>query len=265
MAKPGREVPTEDEPQDELESGNSTDIRAVSRAAQILGLFSPTQPQLTTTFVATRLKMNRTTAYRYCMSLVTAKLLERTDGSEFVPGPILLQLGAFALGRRDILGIAPPHMRALSATADATAVLSLWGSTGPIVSAVEEDTRRNVLVTVRLGTHLHMTTAQARLFHAFHPDQLLMGRLLANLPEPEHEQLVTQIAEARAAGYAVQLSKRGITIVAAPVFDDRGMCAALALLATRDVLSTNRDSAQVSALIDTARELTREMGGKPLD
>jgi len=43
------------------------------------------------------------------------------------------------------------------------------------------------------------------------------------------------------------------------------MCAALALLATRDVLSTNRDSAQVSAVIDTARELTREMGGKPLD
>jgi len=101
--------------------GAGTDIRAVGRVAQILGLFSATQPQLSATAVAARLNLNRTTAYRYCMSLAAAQVLERLDNGEFTPGRILLQLGAFALGRRDVLTVAPSHMRALSAATSTVA------------------------------------------------------------------------------------------------------------------------------------------------
>ncbi len=90
----------------------TADIRAVSRAAQVLNLFTPAQPEISATAVAQQLAMNRTTAYRYCMSLATAQLLERLDNGHFAPGRILLQLGAFALGRRQVLDAAPRHMRA---------------------------------------------------------------------------------------------------------------------------------------------------------
>jgi len=241
--------------------GAATDIRAVGRVAQILGLFSPTQPQLSASAVAVRLNLNRTTAYRYCMSLTAAQILQRLDSGEFAPGPVLLQLGAFALGRRDVLALAPAHMRALSVATGATAVLSLWGATGPVVSAVADNTQRDIVVTVRVGTHLAMDTAQARVFYAYHPDQLYIERLLANLPHHEHRQLITAIEHARAQGYATVTNARGIAILAAPIFDNAGLAAALALLSTRDVLSTDPHSAELRALRRTAGDITRELGG----
>ena len=243
------------------DAGSGTDIRAVGRVAQILGLFSPTQPQLSATSVATRLNLNRTTAYRYCMSLAAAQILQRLDNGEFTPGPVLLQLGAFALGRRDVLTVAPHHMRALSTATAATAVLSLWGATGPVVSAVTDNTQRDIVVTVRVGTHLAMDTAQARIFYAYHPDQLYIERLLANLPHHEHQQLTTHIQHTRTHGYTTTTNTRGITILAAPVFDNAGLTAALALLSTRDVLSTDPHSTELHALRHSAQDITHELGG----
>jgi len=241
--------------------GAGTDIRAVGRVAQILGLFSATQPQLSATAVAARLNLNRTTAYRYCMSLAAAQVLERLDNGEFTPGRILLQLGAFALGRRDVLTVAPSHMRALSAATGATAVLSLWGATGPVVSAVADNTQRDIVVTVRVGTHLAMDTAQARIFYAYHPDQLYIERLLANLPYHEHHELTTSVNDVRRNGCATAVNARGIAILAAPLFDNTGLTAALALLSTRDVLSTDPRSAELGALRRTAADITAQIGG----
>jgi len=250
-----------DEAERVSESAAGTDIRAVSRVAQVLTLFSPSQPQLSAAAVAVQLNMNRTTAYRYCMSLTAARLLERSDNGEFTPGGVLLQLGAFAAGRRDILSIAPRHMRALSAETATTAVLSLWGTTGPVVSAVAEDTVRDVLVTVRVGTHLAMDTAQARVFYAYHPDQLYIERLLANLPIRERQQLSSTVTEVRRSGSATAVNRRGIAIIAAPIFDNSGLCATLALVSTRDVLSVDANSTELRALRQTADELTTELDG----
>jgi len=246
------------------ENGAGTDIRAVSRVAQILALFQPTQPELTATAVAAQLGLNRTTAYRYCMSLAAAQLLERTDQGEFTPGAILLQLGAFALGRRDVLSVAPRHMRTLSASTSATAVLSLWGATGPVVSAVAEETRRDVAVTVRVGTHLLLDSAQASIFLAYHPDQLYLERLQANLPESERDRLAERASRTRDDGHASAITSRGIAILAVPVFDAHGLCASLALLSTRDVLSVEATSVQLRTLRDGAAELTAELGGTVL-
>jgi DNA-binding IclR family transcriptional regulator len=239
----------------------SADIRAVSRAAQILNLFSPTQPEIGVTSVAQQLSMNRTTAYRYCMSLAAAQLLERLDNGQFAPGKMLLQLGAFALGRRDILTAAPRHMHALSVATGATAVLSVWGSAGPVVAAVAEDPQHNERVTVWIGTHLTMDAAQTRVFYAFHPDQLYIQRLLANLPSADHDRLSAATHDVRQNGYASAVNPRGIAILAVPIFDHAGMCAALALISTRDALSTDANSSELNALKRTAAELSDEMGG----
>lgn len=246
------------------ENGAGTDIRAVSRAAQILGLFSPAQPDVSATAVARQLNMNRTTAYRYCMSLTAANLLERLENGHFAPGMILLQLGAFALGRRNVLAAAPRHMRSLSAATEATAVLSLWGSTGPIVSAVAEDPQESALVTVRVGTHLTMSASQAKIFYTFHPDQLYMQRLLANLPRDSLEELMGEVDEIRRTGFVSSVNPRGIAILAVPVFDSSGLCAALALLSTREALDINSESAELRVLRNTARELSAEMGATDL-
>ena len=132
----------------EAAEGTSFDIQSVSRVGQILGLFGPHTTELTALDVAEQLGLNRTTAYRYCTSLVTAGILERgRRRGGFVLGGLMLQLGIQALGRRRVVDVAPPYLAELSTATGMTAVLSLWGARGPVVALTQEDTSRTVVVT----------------------------------------------------------------------------------------------------------------------
>jgi DNA-binding IclR family transcriptional regulator len=250
------------EADDTISGGSGTDIRAVSRVAQVLELFSPAQPILTPAAVAERLRLNRTTAYRYCISMAGAKLLKRLEDGSFVPGPIVAQLAPFVMSSHEILARAQPHLRQLSSATFMTAVLSLWGATGPVVSAVAESHMEDAVVTVRVGTHLGIDASQARVFYAFYPDQLYISRLLANLPPSQREHIVQDVAQVRKRGYATHTSSRGISIVAAPVFDQSGLCASMAIVSTKDMLSLGSDSTELRALLGEAETLTTEMGGR---
>ena len=48
------------------------DIQAVSRTAQILGLFGPETPELSVAETTRRLGLNRTTAHRYFSSMISS-------------------------------------------------------------------------------------------------------------------------------------------------------------------------------------------------
>lgn len=243
-------------------AGEAAEIQAVSRAAQILALYGPETPVLTAAEAAERLGLNRTTAYRYCTSLVAAGLLERgMKAGTFIPGGLLLQLGAYSLGRRRIMDLAPAHLRALCANARMTAVLSLWGATGPVVSRVEEQVGPTVLITVRVGSHLPLDTAQAKVFAAFHSDDFAVPRLVANVPHDIRARLEADVEQVRSAGYCSTSSTPGVVAAAAPVFDEYGLCATLAVVSTDNMLSTTADAPELAMVIAAARELTKEMGG----
>jgi len=248
---------------DDARSGG-TEIQAVDRAAQILRLFGPETPELTAGDAAERLDLNRTTTYRYCTSLVSAGLLERgTTPGTFVPGALLLQLWAFAIGRRKVIDLAPGHMRGLCSATGLTTVLSLWGSTGPIVSRVEEDATRSVLVTVRVGTQLSLVTAQAKIFLAHMIDQLRVDRLIGSMPEDRRPELIAEVRElAGTDRIALGADGLGVHAMAAPVFDEYSICASLALIATNDVLPLDADSSVAIHLRDTARALSKAMGAE---
>jgi DNA-binding IclR family transcriptional regulator len=245
----------------DTDRGDQADIQAVSRVSQILSLFDPATPEVTANMVAERLDLNRTTAYRYCTSLVAAGLLERSAEGGYVPGGLLLQLGAFAIGHRRVINLAPRHMRALSRATQTSVVLSLWGLTGPVVSRVEENTSTIVVVSVRVGSHLPMDTAQSKVFLAYHTDQLSMERLMANLPDPARDELRAEVERVRAVGHCSAMSTPGVVAVAAPVFDEYGICATLAIVGPDNTLSMSDDTPELRVVLDTARALTHELGG----
>jgi DNA-binding IclR family transcriptional regulator len=240
---------------------DQADIQAVSRVSQIRSLFEPAMPEVTTGEVAERLGLNRTTAYRYCTSLVAAGLLERNAEGAYVPGGLLLQLGAFAIGHRRVVNLAPRHMQALSRVTRTSAVLSLWGLTGPVVSRVEENLSAVVIVSVRVGSHLPLDTAQSKVFLAYHADQLSMERLMANLPGPARDELRADVERVRAVGHCFAMGTPGVVAVAAPVFDEYGICATLAVVAPDNTLPMSDDAPELRAVVDAARALTRELGG----
>lgn len=246
---------------DQAGNAREQDIQAVSRTAQILGLFAPETPVLSVADTTRRLGLNRTTVHRYFSSMIGSGLLERVEESALVrPGRSILQLGSFALGQQRIIQLAPAYMRELALDIKVTTVLSLWGTSGPVVSLVEE-ADHPTLVTVRVGSQLALNSSQAKVFLAFLPDQFHAQRLTGGLPEAERTETRSRIEAARADGMSGSVNHRGICIIAAPVFAATGICATLAAVGTERMLPEALDSREALALNDVCRRLTKEMGG----
>jgi DNA-binding IclR family transcriptional regulator len=237
--------------------GTSFDIQSVSRVGQILALYGPQTAELTAVQVAERLDLNRTTAYRYCTSLVTAGILERGHRrGTFVLGGLILQLGIQALGRRGVIEIARPYLRRLSADAGMTVALSLWGTTGPVVALVQEDPTSAVVVTVRVGSELDATSAQMRVFLAYLPDPHLLDRAAERLSPGERASLENAIYAVRRSGYSSVSLPDGLFGAAAPIFDEHGIAATIAVLGAGGASNVEAGSPTLLKLIAAASDIT---------
>jgi DNA-binding IclR family transcriptional regulator len=243
--------------------GTSFDIQAVSRVGQILGLYGARTTELSAVDVAERLGLNRTTAYRYCTSLVTAGILERgRRRGTFVLGGLMMQLGIQALERRRVVDIAPPFLRELSAEVGMTAVLSLWGARGPVVALVQEDTTRTVVVTVHPGSQLDHTASQTRVFLAYHSDHQLVEQALAALPAAERAEVESAVYAVRRSGSSFVSLPDGLFGAAAPIFDEYGICATVGVLGGDQLEDPALRAPIITRLTDTATALSHELGGR---
>lgn len=238
--------------------GSSSDIRAVARVGQICALFGPRVRELTAADVAERTGLNRTTAYRYCASMVAAGILERGGRrGTFALGGLMLELGIQALGRQRIVEIAGPYLRKLRAAVRMTAVLSIRGAQGPVVALVEEDTSRMVVVTVHAGSQLDATAAQTHIFLAY-AEASTMDTVAAGMSAAERARLESAVYAARRQGFSIARHAGGLFAIAAPVFDEKGLCATVALLAAGDLADP---PPALDQLLATATALTDELGG----
>jgi len=229
---------------------------------ELLRLFTVNKPRITVAEAAAQVGLNRTTVHRYFTSLVQADILERDrdEAAVFVPGRLLLQLGAVAQGQRRVLDIAPSHMRSLSLETSLTVVLSLWGASGPVVSLVSETGTHTILITVRIGSLLGPESAQTRLFVSLSDDKETMGRFLAGMPEEERAAFEKELPSCRSRG----LCRVGVpavdgVVLAAAVFDEHAIAATIALVGTTSSLPEGATAE--SALLRTAYRITAEMGG----
>jgi DNA-binding IclR family transcriptional regulator len=239
-------------------SGGTGDIQAVQRVGQLLALFTVHRPRLTVAEAASLVGMNRSTVSRYFGSLVLAGVLERSrvEQAAYEPGPLLMQLGAVAQGQRRVLDLAPGHMRRLSREIGLTSVLSLWGSAGPVVSLVSELGTSPILVTVRVGTTLDMDSAQGQLFLQFSCDIETVGKYWESLDPVTRRGVEAGVAAAGEVGLARARAPMGMSVLAAPVFDDHDIAATIA------VVGMLTDDAEITAALRRAAfRITVDMGG----
>jgi DNA-binding IclR family transcriptional regulator len=229
--------------------------------AQVLALLDTSRSELTVAGVARALRMNRTTAHRYLTSMEHAGLLARTT-SGYQTGPLVVQVGAQALGRRTLLQVAPEHMRALRDRIHLTVTVSTWGVSGPVVVLVEEDHSRELLLTVAVGTQLHLEAAHSLTWLAFGNDPLRVERTLAMVAPEARERIEREMAAARERGLAVRISPaEGYVAVAAPVFDRAGLAGAMAVLGTLNTLQDPIQGTQAQALGESAAALSAALRG----
>ncbi|WP_432828885.1 helix-turn-helix domain-containing protein [Dactylosporangium sp. CA-092794] len=228
-------------------------IQSIDRAANVLALLDQDTRRLTPALVAERLGLNRTTAHRYLQSLQRAGFLNASFG----PGPLLDQLSALAPERRQILMSAPAIMRQLSDATGLTAVLSLLGRTGAVVTLVEEANQSAIVITVRVGTVLGFEAAQTRVLLAFQSDPAAVTRAHATLNAAQaaaEREALRGVRRHRIAW--ADLDGAGFTSVAVPVLTTHDVRAAMALLGTTATLSPSGPSTDhVRALERAAQTL----------
>jgi DNA-binding IclR family transcriptional regulator len=223
--------------------------QSVERAVRLLGFFSAEEPELTLPQLTERLGTSRATTHRYAMALRRVGLL-RYDaaGGIYSLGPRIVELAATALSGLRIIRIAGPHMERLAAELNETVVLSIWDGDSPIVVRVADNTDRVVHIVVRTGSRLHRTeSAQGKVFRAFSGEQ-------AGLEPRELRRIL-------ASRIAVNTQTRdGIRAVATPVFQDREVIAAMAVVGTIANLPGRDDAKLALRLRQTAEQLTAELG-----
>ncbi|UUT36469.1 IclR family transcriptional regulator [Microbacterium elymi] len=238
---------------------STSDIQAVDRVAQICGLFGANE--LTAADVAELTGLNRTTAYRYCASMTAAGILERgSRRGTFALGGLMLQIGIQALGRRRVVDIAPSHLSELRDAVGMTTVLSLWAAGRPVVALVEEDASRGVMITVRPGTRLDETAAQTHVYLAYAGDDAVAAAA-KGLRKDDTARLLADVERARGAGYSVVGYDGGMFGAAAPVFDQNGICATIAVLGATQLADLSETSPALGSLRATAAAVSAELGG----
>ena len=223
--------------------------QSVERAVRLLGFFSAEEPELSLPQLTERLGTSRATTHRYAMALREVGLL-RYDAAAAIYslGPRIVELAATALSGLRIIRIAGPHMERLAAELNETVVLSIWDGESPIVVRVADNTDRVVHIVVRTGSRLQRAdSAQGKIFLAF-------GGAQSELSQRDLRQILS-------ARVAVNTQTRdGIRAVATPVFQDREVIAAMAVVGTIANLPESASSKLARRLRDTAELLTTELG-----
>jgi DNA-binding IclR family transcriptional regulator len=110
-------------------------------------------------------------------------------------------------------------------------------------------------MTVHPGTKLDPTAAQSQLMLAY-GDAADMEAATAGMPPAQRARLETDVYSARRQGYSVVWNDSTVA-VAAPVFDEKGLAATVALLGAGEL---NLEST-LEQLLGTARALSDELGG----
>jgi DNA-binding IclR family transcriptional regulator len=223
--------------------------QSVERAVQMLGFFTPEEPELTLAQLTKRLGTSRATTHRYAMALRRVGLLRYEAGSgTHSLGPRIVELAATALSGLRIIRIAGPHMERLAAELNETVVLSIWDGNSPIVVRVDDNTDRVVHIVVRTGSRLARTTsAQGKVFLAFSGDGEELG--------------ARQAARVRETRIAINtLNDDGIRAIATPIFQDRDCVATMAVVGTIANLPAKENAPLCLRLRGMADILSAELG-----
>jgi IclR family transcriptional regulator, acetate operon repressor len=257
----------------EATDGEPGTIRAVQRAADVLGLLADAPVHdLGVSEIARALDLPKGTTHRLLVSLASRRLVERDRTDErYRLGPAALVLGTSYLERIDVRSLAREPLRRLVARTAETAVL-----------AVRVDDQRCYLDQVTPARDVKMTVQLGR------PAPLHAGgaakAILASLPDDELERylgehplerytdrtltdpavLRDEVAGIRRRGYATSVTERQLSAssVAAPVRDHEGRLAAVLGVCGPVERLQPRFEEVAAMLVGEARELERRLGGR---
>lgn len=234
------------------ETGQSGGIQSLDSALRLLQALASRPGPTALSDLARDCAMPVSKAHRYLASFAHAGLVRQAGKSgKYDLGPGAVALGLAAMARNDAVNSAADGLPDLCAETGLTALLSVWGNSGPTVIRWER-TANFMVTTLGLGSTLPVVgSATGHVFLAFLPRPLTEARVAldrANAPAVAPDAMAAQV---RAAGYATVSGDLllGLSALAAPVLDWQGEAQAVVTLIGTDPAIVTPDSPAIATLL----------------
>jgi DNA-binding IclR family transcriptional regulator len=204
-------------------------------------------------------------AHPYLVSYGKLGLIVQDEASgRYGLGPLALQLGLISLQQVDPLRLATERLPALARELGQTVGITVWGERGATVVRTEE-APSPVHVTMRHGAVMSLRgTASGRLFAAHLPRAVVRAALRAEGGRSGIDTAFeAELAAIRVAGISHVVDKAvvGVSGLAAPVFDDRGLLVlALTAIGATAGFDVGPQGAAAQVLRAAAGELNARLG-----
>ncbi len=243
-------------------------VPAVSRAMRALSVLLETPEGATLSDIARRARLSKSTASNLLRTMVAEEMLTQDPATRlFHLGPLLVELGAVAIGRTVPVAEAKQHMaRLVEATGLACLAIQRMPD-GHFLALEKIESRKDIKVTIGLGERFPADAPLlSRLWHAWRPSDSIPRRhayTAATVTEPEQLRAAEQ--DVRRQGFA---SVRGeyipnLNVVGFPAFGpDAQPRLLITLLGIGDELAPQQVSALAPELILAARQITIASGGR---
>ncbi len=244
--------------------------RAVDRALDILLCFTPEEPSLTLTQIATRVGMHKSTVFRLLATLESKRFIQRDEESQtYRLGLGLVELGFQVLRSNDVHRQALPYMQRLVAEFRETVDLAILQGTNVMYLQVLESTQR-VKISSAPGQRLPaFCTATGKAFLAHLPEARVKEILSTGIQKYTDKTTTSvraiqeQLRATRERGFAIseQEYEVGISAVAAPILNAaRYPVAAMAIVGPAFRLTTARLLELGAPLRATTDAIARDIG-----
>lgn len=251
--------------QDEPSSG----VKSVKLAFRVLEGVSAAGANVGVSELADALKTTKGTVFRHLQTLMDLGYVSQDAQTARYSLGMRAQLLSQGAGRVDIMVTAEAEAKALRDEVGETCVVSLITAKSVVV-ATTALARAAIEIGVRPGSELSLhSTAQGKIALAFsrHP---LLKRALANGLERYSETTICDVAalseeidRIRRQGFALapEESARGISAVAAPIFDSHGDgVATIAIVGLAQSIKHPPNPQHVAALLSAAERISRNLG-----
>ncbi|MCP5382831.1 MAG: IclR family transcriptional regulator [Kordiimonadaceae bacterium] len=247
-------------------------VPGLARGLRVLEVIAQADQPLTIAEIGKKLGISRSSAFRITYTLSYLGYLSSDKGDKLYElGPRVLDLGFSYLNRQDIIKLAKPYLEKLRDQTDVSSHLAIRDgkevlyldniiSRSSFVSNITTGDRRPIYATP-LGWILLGDLSETSIRKLFEGDQF---KILTPHTPKNIDELINRVRAAREQGYVISRGfvQRGGSTITAPVLNEIGKVVAVIDISAPDSAFSfdKMDSFYVPAVVDTAREISKNLG-----
>lgn len=246
-------------------------VRSVERAINILFMISQANQPLGLSEISRATGIDKATVLRLLSTLESSKLVQRDPASrKYGPGSGIWRMSAS--WRSDLRSVAEPILESLrQATEESVSLVCRSGMERIVIMALAASHELRVVPSVNRVLPIY-AGASGKVIMANLPPEECKHIIEVTSLKPVNERSITDrdvflelLDEVRRRGYAYSIGDvtLGAAAIAAPVFDDTGVVAAVSLRGPEVRLPMERIQQLAPLVMDAAKAISRELKHEP--